>query len=216
LGQKVNPLGFRLGATQNHKANWFSKFISYPELLEEDTKIREFFEIKNNLAGISKIEINRDSSCKRIEISISLCLPGKLLGKSRENSSSKLKSIYQSLEKIISNKRSIILKISVIKNPGTDAILIAYFIVAQLEKRVLFRRIIKKAIEKAQAANIPGIKVQISGRLNGAEIARTKWIRQGRVPLQTLKAKIDYAQKQANTIYGALGIKVWLFKGEVL
>lgn len=216
MGQKVNPLGFRLVTTQKHKSNWFSKFSSYPELLQEDATIRKFLEKKNRIAGISKIEINRNNNCNKIEIIISSFRPGKLFGKSRKNYQSKLRSIYQSLEKIISNKRIIIIKIMIIKNPDADATLIADFIAEQLEKRVTFRRAVKKAIEKVQAAKVPGVKIQVSGRLNGAEIARTKWIREGRVPLQTLRANIDYAQKQANTIYGVLGIKVWLFKGEVL
>jgi small subunit ribosomal protein S3 len=224
LGQKVNPLGFRLVTIQKPKSNWFSKLSRYPELLEEDTKIRNFLEKINHLAGITNIEINRNSNCNKIEIIISSCLPSYLLGKKKDPKSklksiphtSNVKSIYESLEKIILNKRIIIVKLTVINNPSANATLISYFIVSQLEKRVKFGRILKKAIEKAQTVNVSGIKVQISGRLNGANIARTKWIRQGRLPLHTLTAEIDYAQNQAITIYGIMGVKVWLFKDEVL
>ena len=119
-------------------------------------------------------------------------------------------------EKRIANKRFITININEIVNPDSEAMLIGDFIVEQLEKRIAFRRAVRKAISRAQAANVPGIKVQVSGRLNGAEMARTEWIREGPVPLQTLRADIDYAEKRANTIYGVLGIKVWLFKSEVL
>lgn len=216
MGQKVNPLGFRLGITQKSKSNWFSKFDVYKELLKEDYIIRKFLEKKNIKAGISKIEINRNSTGNKIKIIIVSCRPEKLFSNIKKTPQSQLNEIYQSLEKIISNKRIIRLKINIIKNCNTDATFIANFIVEQLEKRVTFLRAIKKALEKVTLANIPGVKIQISGRLNGADIARTKWIRKGRVPLQTLRAEIDYNQKEAYTIHGILGIKVWLFKGEIL
>jgi small subunit ribosomal protein S3 len=132
------------------------------------------------------------------------------------NSGNELNKIYQNLHKLISSNRHITVNISEIKTPDAEAMLLGDFIVEQLEKRIAFRRAVRKAILRAQAANVPGIKVQVSGRLNGAEMARTEWIREGRVPLQTLRADIDYAEKRANTIYGVLGIKVWLFKGEVI
>jgi small subunit ribosomal protein S3 len=216
LGQKVNPLGFRVGITQKSKSNWFSKFDLYKELLKEDNIIRQFLETKDIKAGISKIEINRNSSGNKIQIIIVSCRPEKLLSNNRKIPQLKLKEIYESLEKIISHKRMIILKINIIKNCNTDATFIANFIVEQLEKRVTFIRALKKALEKVTLAKVPGIKIQISGRLNGADMARTKWIRKGRVPLQTLRANIDYTQKEANTIHGIIGIKVWLFKGEIL
>jgi len=211
LGQKVNPLGFRLGTIQKHRSIWFSQFNTYPELIKEDTAIRTFFEKKSRHAGISKIEIKRNSNVNKIEIIISSGRPGLLVGQS----GSELTKIYQSLQKLIS-KRTIIINISEIKNPDAEAMLIGDYIVEQLENRVAFRRALKQAITRAKAAKVKGIKIQVAGRLNGAEMARTEWIREGRVPLQTLRANIDYAEKRANTIYGVLGIKVWLFKGEII
>ena len=212
MGQKVNPLGFRLVTVQKHRSVWFTSFENYPELIEEDTNIRTFFEKKAKEAGISKIEIKRNSNCSKIEVTVHSARPGILVG----NSGNELNKIYQSLNKLISANRSITVNINEIKNPDAEAVLLGDFIVEQLEKRIAFRRAVRKAILRAKAANVPGIKVQVSGRLNGAEMARTEWIREGRVPLQTLRADIDYAEKRANTIYGVLGIKVWLFKGEVI
>ena len=186
MGQKTHPLGFRLVTIQKHRSTWFSQFNKYPELLEEDFKIRQFFEQKSQAAGISKIEINRNSLGDKIEVQLHTARPGILVGHSGSNLQ------------------------------DAEAALIGDFIVEQLEKRIAFRRAVRKAIKRSQAAGVKGIKVQVSGRLNGAEIARSEWIREGRVPLQTLRADIDYADKRANTIYGVIGIKVWLFKGEVL
>jgi small subunit ribosomal protein S3 len=212
LGQKIHPLGFRLTTTQKHRSIWFSKFDNYPELIAEDAAIRTFFDQRTRDAGISKIEIKRNSNGNKINVTIYSARPGILVG----NSGNELTNIYNQLQKRIANKRSITININEIVNPDSEAMLIGDFIVEQLEKRIAFRRAVRKAISRAQAANVPGIKVQVSGRLNGAEMARTEWIREGRVPLQTLRADIDYAEKRANTIYGVLGIKVWLFKSEVL
>ena len=212
MGQKIHPLGFRLTTTQKHRSIWFSKFDNYPELIAEDASIRTFFDQRTRDAGISKIEIKRNSNGNKINVTIYSARPGILVG----NSGNELTNIYNQLQKRIANKRSITININEIVNPDSEAMLIGDFIVEQLEKRIAFRRAVRKAISRAQAANVPGIKVQVSGRLNGAEMARTEWIREGRVPLQTLRADIDYAEKRANTIYGVLGIKVWLFKSEVL
>jgi small subunit ribosomal protein S3 len=212
LGQKVHPLGFRLVTTQKHRSIWFAGFESYPELISEDTAIRTFLETKTKEAGISKIEIKRNSDANKIEVTIFSARPGLFVG----NSGLELVNIYSSLKKCISSNRNIIINIVEIKNPDAQAELIGDIIVELLEKRVAFRKAVKKGIFRAQAAKVLGIKVQVSGRLNGAEMARTEWIREGRVPLQTLRADIDYAEKRANTIYGVLGIKVWLFNGEVL
>jgi small subunit ribosomal protein S3 len=212
LGQKIHPLGFRLTTTQKHRSIWFSKFDNYPELIAEDASIRTFFDQRTRDAGISKIEIKRNSNGNKINVTIYSARPGILVG----NSGNELTNIYNQLQKRIANKRFITININEIVNPDSEAMLIGDFIVEQLEKRIAFRRAVRKAISRAQAANVPGIKVQVSGRLNGAEMARTEWIREGRVPLQTLRADIDYAEKRANTIYGVLGIKVWLFKSEVL
>jgi len=212
LGQKVHPLGFRLVTTQKHRSMWFAKFENYRELIAEDYNIRNFLEEKSQKAGIAKIEIKRNSAANKIEITIYSGRPGILVG----TSGIELKAIYEKLKKIVAAKRNVIINVVEIKKPDAEANLIGDFIVEQLEKRVAFRRAIRKAITRANAANVTGIKIEVSGRLNGAEIARSEWIREGRVPLQTLRADIDYAEKRAKTIYGTLGIKVWLFKGEIL
>jgi small subunit ribosomal protein S3 len=220
LGQKVHPLGFRLVTTQKHHSVWFSEFANYPNFLEEDSLIREYLETKSTEAGISRIEIKRNGIGNKIEVEIYSARPGILVG----NSGNGLSEIYKKLRKIISQekfsvknaKKTIIVNIIELTTPDAEAALIGDFIVSQLEKRVAFRRAIRQAIKRTQVAKVAGIKVQISGRLNGAEMARSEWIREGRVPLHTLRANIDYANKRANTIYGVLGVKVWLFKGEIL
>jgi|TARA_B110000967_G_C18901707_1_gene575963 small subunit ribosomal protein S3 len=220
LGQKVHPLGFRLVTTQKHRSVWFSEFANYPNFLEEDSLIREYLETKSTEAGISRIEIKRNGIGNKIEVEIYSARPGILVG----NSGNGLSEIYKKLRKIISQEKfsvkntnkTIIVNIIELTTPDAEAALIGDFIVSQLEKRVAFRRAIRQAIKRTQVAKVAGIKVQISGRLNGAEMARTEWIREGRVPLHTLRANIDYADKRANTIYGVLGVKVWLFKGEIL
>lgn len=220
MGQKVHPLGFRLVTTQKHRSVWFSEFANYPNFLEEDSLIREYLETKSTEAGISRIEIKRNGIGNKIEVEIYSARPGILVG----NSGNGLSEIYKKLRKIISQEKfsvkntnkTIIVNIIELTTPDAEAALIGDFIVSQLEKRVAFRRAIRQAIKRTQVAKVAGIKVQISGRLNGAEMARSEWIREGRVPLHTLRANIDYADKRANTIYGVLGVKVWLFKGEIL
>nr|YP_009674984.1 ribosomal protein S3 [Rhizochromulina marina]QDH81835.1 ribosomal protein S3 [Rhizochromulina marina] len=212
MGQKTHPLGFRLVTNQKPRSTWFANFKLYPNLIEEDTKIRKFLATYVKEAGIAKTEINRNGSGNKIEIEIHCARPGILVGHGGTN----LNKLYKQIKSIIEPGRTALINIVEIKYPDTEAALIGDFIVEQLEKRVAFRRAIRKAIKRTQVANVPGIKVQVSGRLNGAEIARSEWIREGRVPLQTLRADIDYAKKEAYTIYGILGIKIWLFKGEIL
>lgn len=211
MGQKTHPLGFRIGITQKSRSQWFANFKEYPKLIEEDTKIREFFKTKIAKFGISKIEIDRPTKNK-IELKISSARPGTIVGSGGEN----LKKIHEDLKKVTLQEKSLLIKIIEPTNPDTEATLIGDYIVEQLENRVAFRRAIRKAIKRAQNAGITGIKIQVSGRLNGAEIARSEWIREGRVPLQTIRANIDYAHKEAHTIYGVLGVKIWLFKGEII
>jgi small subunit ribosomal protein S3 len=212
LGQKVHPLGFRLVTTQKHQSIWFAEFENYSKLLQEDTQIREILAKKSKETAIAKVEIKRNSECNKIEITIHTARPGLFVG----NSANQLINLYLNFKNIISNKSIIIINIIEIKNPDAKAELIGDVIVELLEKRIAFRKAVKKAISRAQTTKILGIKVQVSGRLNGNEMARTEWIREGRVPLQTLRADIDYAEKRANTIYGVLGIKVWLFNGEII
>lgn len=209
MGQKTHPLGFRLGITQKHRSSWFEPKESYPSILEEDYRIRTYLEKTLSSAGISKIEIHRKSD--QIELEIHTSRPGVIVGRSGSN----IEKLKDDLNKNLRSSRQIRINVSELTRADSDASLIAEFIAQQLEKRVAFRRATRQAIQKAQRLNIQGIKVQVSGRLNGAEIARSEWVREGRVPLQTLRADIDYATKRAQTTYGVLGVKVWVFNGEL-
>lgn len=209
MGQKTHPLGFRLGITQSHRSSWFEPKESYPSVLEEDHKIRTYLEKTLSSAGISKIEIHRKSD--QIELDIHTSRPGVIVGRSGSN----IEKLKEELNKNLKTSRQIRINVTELAKADSDASLIAEFIAQQLEKRVAFRRATRQAIQKAQRLNIQGIKVQVSGRLNGAEIARSEWVREGRVPLQTLRADIDYATKRAQTTYGVLGVKVWVFNGEL-
>lgn len=209
MGQKTHPLGFRLGITQTHRSSWFETTRNYPKTLEEDFIIRSYVEKEVSNAGLSKVLINRKSN--QLEIDIHTSRPGVIVGRS----GSGIEKMKVDLNKLTKNTKQIRINVTELAKPDGDAALIAEFIAQQLEKRVAFRRATRQAIQKAQRADVKGIKVQVSGRLNGAEIARTEWVREGRVPLQTLRADIDYATKKAFTIYGILGIKVWVFNGEV-
>lgn len=210
MGQKTHPLGFRLNITQYHRSSWCSKKQKYAKFLEEDYIIRTYILNKLKNASITNIQINR--KVDQVEIEIKTGRPGIILGKS----GSGIEQLREKINKKLKNQTQIRINVTEITEPDREASIIAEFISQQLEKRVAFRRAIRQAIQRAQKANIKGIKIQVSGRLNGAEIARSEWIREGRVPLQTLRADIDYSYKTAQTIYGVLGIKVWLFKGEML
>lgn len=209
MGQKVHPLGFRLRITQDHRSSWFANQKTYPLILEEDHKIRAYINKEFSTAGISKVEIQRRS--EQVELEIHTSRPGIIVGRS----GSGIDKIKEDLQKILKYSNQIRVNVTELKNMDADANLIGEFIAEQLEKRIPFKRATRQAIQKAQRANAKGIKVQVSGRLNGAEIARSEWVREGRVPLQTLRADIDYATKEANTTYGVLGIKVWVFNGEI-
>jgi small subunit ribosomal protein S3 len=209
VGQKTHPLGFRLGITQKHRSSWFETKENYPTILEEDYKIRKHIESNLSSAGVSKIEIHRKSD--QIELEIHTSRPGIIVGRSGLG----IEKLKEDLSKVLHNNKHLRINVSELAKADSDASLIAEFIAQQLEKRVAFRRATRQAIQKAQRLNVQGIKVQVSGRLNGAEIARSEWVREGRVPLQTLRADIDYATKRAQTTYGVLGIKVWVFNGEI-
>nr|YP_009019609.1 30S ribosomal protein S3 [Gracilaria salicornia]AHH24577.1 30S ribosomal protein S3 [Gracilaria salicornia]UAD87651.1 ribosomal protein S3 [Gracilaria salicornia] len=208
MGQKTHPLGFRIGITQTHSSYWFSKMKSYAKLAQEDYKIRNSIEKQIHNASITLIHIDR--KVDQIQVQIHTARPGIVLGKMGNG----IEDIRKNLEKILQQDAQIRINLIEIKDPDKEATLIAEFIVQQLEKRIAFRRVIRQAVQRSQKAKNQGIKIQVSGRLNGAEIARSEWIREGRVPLQTLRAHIDYSYKTAQTIYGILGVKVWLFKGE--
>lgn len=212
MGQKTHPLGFRLGITQEHKSAWFTNLNQYANLLEEDDKIRTYFTPILKTASISDIKINRNSRGDQIELSIETARPGILVGQGGLG----IETLSTNLKKILPKDRQIRINIIEIENADLSASFIADYVVEQLEKRIAFKRAMRKALQRAQVAKAGGIKIQVSGRLNGAEMARSEWVREGRVPLQTLRADIDYASKEAHTIYGILGIKVWLFRNEIL
>jgi small subunit ribosomal protein S3 len=208
MGQKTHPLGFRLGIIKQHKSNWFTKLNKYSILLNQDYKIRSCFNNLLKLASITNISIIRNKFNSEILLNIETARPSFLFGIKNLNFSILLKKI----QKITSKNTKIIFNIIEIKDVDINASLLNDYIVELLEKRTPFRRAVKKALERAKFAKVKGIKIQVSGRLNGAEMARTEWIRHGRVPLQTISANIDYSSKEAKTIYGLLGIKIWLFK----
>jgi small subunit ribosomal protein S3 len=213
MGQKIHPIGFRLGITQEHRARWFAEGRRYPALLQEDYKIRQFIEKDNVLstAGISKVRIERKAD--QIEVEIHTARPGVVVGRGGAG----IDTLRQGLVKALGGgNRQIRINVIEITRVDAEAALIAEFIGQQLERRVSFRRVVRQAVQRAQRAEVQGIKLQVSGRLNGAEIARTEWTREGRVPLHTLRADIDYSYKTASTTYGILGIKVWVFKGEII
>ncbi len=212
MGQKTHPLGFRLGITQKHKSKWYANFNQYANILQEDDKIRTYMKTISQVNSIADIHINRNSLNNQIQLNIETGKPGILVGEMGVG----LKNLLKNIKKILPKNRELTINIFEVKNIDLNASLLAYSIAEQLEKRIAFRRVIQEILQRAQKQNVDGIKLQISGRLNGAEIARSEWIREGRVPLQTLRADIDYATQEANTIYGVLGIKVWVFKGEIL
>ena len=212
MGQKTHPLGFRLGITQEHKSIWYANFNDYANLIEEDEQIRSYLNTLTKTASISDVKINRNGLGDQIQLNIETGRPGALVG---ENGLG-LESLLKNIKKLVIPNRQISINVIEIKKVNLNASLIGDLVVKQLEERVAFRRAIREAMQAAQEENVKGIKIQVSGRLNGAEMARTEWIREGRVPLQTLRADIDYCKKEANTIYGVLGVKVWLFKNEIL
>lgn len=211
MGQKIHPVGFRLGTTQEHRSRWFADPSRYPELLQEDHKIRKFVRKNLSNAGISEVHIERKAD--QVDLEIRTARPGVVVGRGGAG----IESLRTGLqEQLGSGDRQIRINVVEVARVDADAALIAEYIAQQLERRVSFRRVVRQAIQRAQRAGIEGIKIQVSGRLNGAEIARPEWTREGRVPLHTLRADIDYAYCTAQTIYGILGIKVWVFKGEII
>ncbi|MGK7923076.1 MAG: 30S ribosomal protein S3 [Trichodesmium sp.] len=210
MGQKIHPIGFRLGVTQEHRSRWYADPKNYPDLLQEDYKIRQY--VKQNLAnaGISQIRIERKA--EQIDLEVSTARPGVVVGRGGAG----IDSLRVGLQKLLGSNRQIRINVVEVTKVDTDAMLIGEYVAQQLEKRVSFRRVVRQAITRAQKAGVEGIKLQVSGRVNGAEIARTEVTREGSVPLHTLRADIDYAYCTAKTIYGILGIKVWVFKGEII
>jgi small subunit ribosomal protein S3 len=209
MGQKVHPVGLRLGITRTHKSRWFSEPKTYPLLLEEDYKIRTYITKNLESAGIADIEIERKAD--QVEISIRTARPGVVVGRGGAG----IDKLRTELEQFLGRK-SVRINVQEVARVDAEPSLIGDYIVSQLERRVAFRRVMRQAIQRAQRAGIQGIKLMVSGRLNGAEIARSEWAREGRVPLHTLRADVDYAERRAKTIYGIIGVKVWVFRGEIL
>ena len=212
MGQKTHPLGFRLGITQEHKSKWYANLNQYANILEEDDKIRTYINTIAQANSISNVQINRNGLNDQIQLNIETGKPGILVG----DLGSGLEKLLNNIKKILPENRQLTINVFEVEKVDLNASLLADLVAEQLEKRIAFRRAIREALQRAQKQNVNGIKIQVSGRLNGAEIARSEWIREGRVPLQTLRADIDYATKEARTIYGILGVKVWLFKSEIL
>jgi len=207
LGQKVNPIGFRLGIIKTWSSRWYAD-KEFKKFLHEDLRLKKYLKKKMYHAGISKIEIER--AAKRIRINIYAARPGIIIGKK----GAEIETLKKDLQKFTSGE--LFININEVKRPETDAQLIAENVALQLIRRVAFRRAIKRSVGMAMKLGAKGVKVAVSGRLGGAEIARSEWYRDGRVPLHTLRADIDYGFAEAKTTYGIIGIKVWVFKGEIV
>ena len=207
MGQKVNPIGFRLGGIKTWRSQWFSE-KNYGELVHEDINIRKYLKKKLYHAGISRIEIERAAS--KAKVNIYAARPGIIIGKK----GSEIEKLKKELEGV--SKSEIIINILEVRKPEVDAQLVAENVALQLERRVAFRRAMKKCVISSLKFGAKGIRVNCAGRLGGAEMARSEWYREGRVPLHTLRADIDWGFAEANTAYGLIGIKVWIFHGEVL
>jgi small subunit ribosomal protein S3 len=207
LGQKVNPIGLRLGIVKTWESRWYAD-KKYSEYIQQDDKLRKFIKKKLYHAGISRIEIER--SAKRIRLRIFTARPGIVIGKK----GTEIERLKQELEAFISQE--VMIDIQEVRKPEIEAQLVAENVAMQIERRVAFRRAMKRAVQSAMRFGAQGIKIISSGRLGGAEMARVEWYREGRVPLHTLRADIDYGFTEARTTYGAIGIKVYIFKGEIL
>lgn len=208
MGQKVNPIGLRLGIIKTWESRWYADKKKYAGYIYEDFKIRRFLKKKLYHAGVSKIEIERSS--KRVRVRIFAARPGIIIGKK----GSEITQLKKEIEKLTANE--VIVDIQEVRKAEADAQLLAENVATQLERRVAFRRAMKKGVTSAMRFGVKGVKIICSGRLAGAEMARTEWYREGRVPLHTLRADIDYGFAEAKTTYGIIGVKVFIFNGEVL
>ena len=208
MGQKVHPTGFRLGVVKKHNANWYAKGKTFKENLIEDSKVRDFLKNKLRFSSVSKVEIDR--SAQNFTVSIHTSRPGIIIGKKGEE----IENIKKSIEKIVNRPAQV--QIKEVRKPDLDATILAEGIAQQLERRVQFRRAMKRAVQSALRQGAKGVRTEVSGRLGGAEIARTEWYREGRVPLHTLRADVDYGTAEAATTYGIIGVKVWVYRGEIM
>jgi small subunit ribosomal protein S3 len=208
MGQKIHPTGFRLGVQRNWTSKWYANSKNFPEMLKEDIKVRAFLRKKLSHAAVSRVVIERPA--KNARITVFSARPGVVIGKKGED----IESLRGQLQRLMGVPVHV--NIEEVRKPELDSQLIADSIASQLEKRIMFRRAMKRAMQNAMRLGAQGIKIMSAGRLNGIEIARTEWYREGRVPLHTLRADIDYGFAEAKTTYGVIGIKVWVFKGEIL
>jgi small subunit ribosomal protein S3 len=207
VGQKVHPKGFRLGVTENWDSRWFAK-REYPELLHEDIKIRNFLKKRLYHAGVSKIDIER--AANKAKINIHTARPGIVIGKK----GAEIEKLKQELARL--TRKETFINIHEVRRPDVDAQLVSENVALQLERRVAFRRAMKEALARAMRMGAQGVRIQSAGRLGGSEIARTEWYREGRVPLHTLRADVNYGFAEARTTHGIIGVRVWIFRGEVL
>lgn len=208
MGQKVNPVGIRLGIVKDWASRWYAPAKEFSDTLCADLKVRDFLQKKLAQAGISRIQIDRPA--RNARVTVYTARPGVIIGKSGKE----VESLRDEISKIV--KVPVHVSIEEVRKPELDAKLVAESVAQQLERRIMFRRAMKRAVTTALRSGALGIKISVSGRLGGSEIARTEWYREGRVPLQTFRADIDYALGEAFTTYGVIGVKVWIFKGEVL
>lgn len=208
MGRKVHPIGFRLNINQPWLGRWYAEGKEYRQQLQQDLKIRDLVRKEAEKAGVSRIEVERFPG--KVKVSVHTAKPGILIGRKGES----VKKMRQDLEALTGKK--IDLEIKEIKSPDMDAYLVAINIAGQIERRVSYRRAMKRAIQQATRQGAQGIKVEVGGRLSGAEMARSVWLREGRVPLQTLRANIDFSRAEALTTYGRIGVKVWIYKGEAV
>jgi len=206
MGRKVHPIGYRLAVTQDWRGKWFAEGAAYREQLNQDFAIRDLIRKEAGRAGVSRIDVERYPG--KLKVAVWTAKPGILIGRKGEG----IKKIRQSMEGLTGKK--VDLDIKEIKAPDCDAFLVANNIADQLNRRISYRRAMKRAIQQAMRQGAQGIKIEVGGRLAGAEMARNAWLRDGRVPLQTLRADMDFARAEANTTYGRIGVKVWVYKGD--
>ena len=209
MGQKVHPTGIRLGIVKDWTSKWYANSKQYPEFLNSDLEVRAFLKKKLSQASVSRIQIERTAG--NANITIHTARPGLVIGKKGED----IERLRNEVTKMM-GLPAVHINIEEIRKPELDAQLVAESIAQQLERRIMFRRAMKRAVQNTMRIGAGGIRINVAGRLNGAEIARTEWYREGRVPLHTLRADIDYGVAEANTTYGIIGVKVWIFKGEVI
>ena len=207
MGQKVNPHGFRLGVSKKQNANWYAKGKDFSNNLIQDLKVRDYLSKKLKNSSISKVELER--TAESFIVNIHTARPGIIIGKRGEE----IENLKKAVEKIVKGPSQI--NIKEVKKPDLDAQILAEGVAQQLEKRVMFRRAMKRTVQSALRQSAKGVRIEVSGRLNGAEIARTEWYREGRVPLHTLRTDIDYGTAEALTTYGIIGVKVWVYRGEI-